>query len=131
VNLDPLRFRMTSAHVAGSAYVLALAGEVDLAQAAELDAELASLLTEGARHVIVDLLEVPFLESSALSVLIRCSKLLRAKDGDLTLVTDDARITRVIEITGLWSHFRFERTLSDAIDGASEAPHPPRATFSA
>ena len=127
MNLDPLRFRMTSAHVTDSAYVLTLAGEVDLAQAAELDAELASLLSEGASHVIVDLLEVPFLESSALGVLVRYSKLLRAKDGDLTLVTDDARVTRVIEITGLSSRFRFERTLSDAI----EAAHPPRATFSA
>jgi len=131
VDLDPLQFRMTAAHVTDSAYVLALAGEIDLAQAAELDFELASLLNEGASHVIVDLLEVPFLESSALGVLVRYSKLLRANDGDLTLVTDDARITRVIEITGLSSHFRFERTLSDAIDRAIEAVHPPRASFSA
>jgi anti-sigma B factor antagonist len=123
VDLDPLQFRMTSAHVAEAAYVLALAGEVDLAQAAELDAELASLLNDGASHVIVDLLEVPFLESTILGVLLRYSKLLRVADGDLTLVTDDTRIMRVIEITGLSTHFRFERTLSDAIDTAIEAAY--------
>ena len=123
VDLDPLQFRMTSAHVADAAYVLALAGEVDLAQAAELDAELASLLKDGASHVIVDLLEVPFLESTVLGVLLRYSQLLKATDGDLTLVTDDARVMRVIEITGLSQHFRFERTLSDAIDSAIEAAY--------
>ena len=58
-----------------------------------------------------------------LGVLLRYSKLLKATDGDLTLVTDDARIMRVIEITGLSSHFRFERTLSDAIDSAIEAAY--------
>ena len=131
MDLDPLQFHMTSAHVADAAYVLAIAGEVDLAQSAELDAELASLLSEGASHVIVDLLEVPLIESSVLGVLVRYSKLLRAKDGDLTLVTDDARTTRVIEITGLASHFRFERTLGDAIDRAIEAPRRTRATFGA
>jgi anti-anti-sigma factor len=123
VDLDPLQFRMTSAHVADAAYVLALAGEIDLAQAAELDAELASLLNDGASHVIVDLLEVPFLESTILGILLRYSQLLKATDGDLTIVTDDARIMRVIEITGLSLHFRFERTLSDAIDSAIEAAY--------
>jgi hypothetical protein len=47
VDLDPLYFRMTAAHVTDATYVLALAGEIDLAQAAELDDELKSLVDEG------------------------------------------------------------------------------------
>jgi anti-anti-sigma factor len=123
VELDPLQFRMTCAHVTDHAYVLALAGEVDLANAAELDTELRGLTDDGARHVIVDLLEVPFLESSALGVLLRYSRLLRMNSGEMTLVTDDVRIMRVIEITGLSSHFAFERTLSEAVDSAVEAAY--------
>jgi anti-sigma B factor antagonist len=114
---------MTCAQVADNAYVLALAGEVDLANSTELDAELGSLTDDGAKQVIVDLLEVPFLESSALGVLLRHSRLLRMKGGEMTLVTDDVRVLRVIEITGLSSYFSFERTLSEAVDGAIEAAY--------
>ena len=114
---------MTAAHVTDATYVLALAGEIDLAQAAELDDELKSLVDEGATQIIVDLLEVPFLESSALGVLLKYSRLLRANGGQLTLVTDDVRVLRVIEITGLVEHFRFERTLSEAVDNATEAAY--------
>jgi anti-sigma B factor antagonist len=123
VDLDPLYFRMTAAHVTDATCVLALAGEIDLTQAAGLDDELQSLVDDGAAQIIVDLLEVPFLESSALGVLLKYSRLLRTNGGELTLVTDDVRIMRVIEITGLKSHFGFERTLSDAVDHAVEGAY--------
>ena len=123
MDLDPLQFRMTAAHISDATYVLALGGEIDLTQAAELEDELKSLVDEGATQIIVDLLEVPFLESSALGVLLKYSRLLRANGGELTLVTDDVRVLRVIEITGLAGHFRFERTLSEAVDSAIEAAY--------
>lgn len=123
MDLDPLQFRMTAAHVTDGTYVLALAGELDLLHAPELDEELRVLVEDGTSRVIVDLLEVPFLESSALGVLLKYSRLLRTNGGELTLVTDDVRIMRVIEITGLKSHFGFERTLSDAVDHAVEGAY--------
>jgi anti-sigma B factor antagonist len=123
VDLDGLQFRMTAAHVTDATYVLALAGEIDLAQAAELDGELGSLVEEGTTRIIVDLLEVPFLESTALGVLLKYSRLLRSNGGELTLVTDDVRVRRVIEITGLANHFHLERTLSEAVDNAIEAAY--------
>jgi anti-sigma B factor antagonist len=123
VDLDGLQFRMTAAHVTDATYVLALAGEIDLAQAAELDGELGSLVEEGTTQIIVDLLEVPFLESTALGVLLKYSRLLRSNGGELTLVTDDVRVMRVIEITGLANHFHLERTLSEAVDNAIEGAY--------
>ncbi len=123
MDLDGLQFRMTAAHVTEATYVLALAGEIDLTQAAELDGELGSLVEEGTTQIIVDLLEVPFLESTALGVLLKYSRLLRSNGGELTLVTDDVRVRRVIEITGLANHFHLERTLSEAVDNAIEAAY--------
>ena len=123
MDLDPLQFRMTAAHVTDGTYVLALAGEIDLAQAPELDNELRSMVEEGTTQVIVDLLEVPFLESTALGVLLKYSRMLRSNGGELTLVTDDVRVMRVIEITGLADHFHLERTLSEAVDNAIEAAY--------
>ena len=123
MDLEPLQFRMTAAHVTDGTYVLALAGEIDLAHAPELDDELRALVEEGTTQVIVDLLEVPFLESTGLGVLLKYSRLLRSNGGELTLVTDDVRVMRVIEITGLGQHFHLERTLSEAVDDAIEAAY--------
>ena len=114
---------MTAADVTDATYVLALAGEIDLAHAPELDGELKSMVDEGTTRIIVDLLEVPFLESTALGVLLKYSRLLRSNGGELILVTDDVRVMRVIEITGLGEHFHLERTLSETVDNAIEAAY--------
>lgn len=113
---DPLDFRLTCAEVAPAAFVLTIAGELDLHNAARLDAELDDLVEGGARHVIVDLLEVPFIESTVLGILLRHVRRLRGQQGELTIVTDDVRIIRVFEITGFQAQFAFERSLSTAIE---------------
>jgi anti-anti-sigma factor len=118
-SLEPLEFRLASAHVADSTYLLSLAGELDLANAPQVDVELESLTSDGARNVIVDLLEVPFIDSTTLGVLMRHACALQLTGGDLMLVTDDLRVTRVIELTGLTGHFRIERSLGEAIDRAT------------
>ena len=118
--MDPLQFRLTTAQFGDRAYVMTLAGELDLANAQEIDTELVALTGDGARQVIVDLLEVPFVESRVLGVLLRHVRGLRTSGGELTLVADDARVLRVLDITGLESHFRIERTLGAAIDGVLE-----------
>jgi len=112
----PFEFRLTSAEVAPASYVVTISGELDLHNAAKVDAELEELVDADARYVIVDLLEVPFLESTVLGILLRHVRRLRGQGGELTIVTDDVRVLRVFEITGLQSRFSFERSLSGAID---------------
>ena len=119
--MDPLEFRMTSVHLRDDVYVVTLGGELDLANVAQVDQGLESLVLDGARRVIVDLLDVPFLESRTLGALLRHARRLRANGGELTLVSDDRRVLRVIEITGLMSHFRVEPSLTRAIDAELEA----------
>jgi anti-sigma B factor antagonist len=121
--MDPLEFRLTSAHLTDDLYVVTLAGELDLANVEDIDRELGLLEREGAGRMIVDLLEVPFIESRTLGVLLRYARKLRIEGGDMTIVTDDHRVLRVIEITGLSSHFTIEPSLAVAIDKAlAEVP---------
>ena len=116
--MDPLEFRLTSAHVADNTYVVTVGGELDLANAGDLDRELEVLAAGGADQVIVDLLDVPFLESTTLGVLLRHSQSLRMNGHELTIVSDDVRVSRVIEIAGLTSYFRVVKSLREAIDDA-------------
>jgi anti-anti-sigma factor len=116
--VDPLEFRLATAQLSDDVYVVTLGGELDLANVDDVDRELSALEREGAQRVVVDLLEVPFMESRTLGVLLEHSKRLRSAGGELTLVSEDARALRVIEITGLDGHFRIERTLGRAIEEA-------------
>ena len=121
--VDPLEFRIASALVGDDVYVVTLAGELDLANVGDIDQELELLQRDGARHVIVDLLEVPFLESRTLGVLLSHARSLRTGGGELTVVSDDRRILRVIAITGLTTQFAIEPSLAGAIDKAlAEVP---------
>jgi anti-sigma B factor antagonist len=116
----PFEFRLTSAEFATGSYVVTISGELDVDNSGRIHDELERLSSADTRTLVVDLLEVPFLESSTLGVLLAHARRLRSNGGELTVVTDDPRILRVFEITGLQSHFRFERSLGAAIESVLE-----------
>jgi len=111
-----LDFRLTSAELVDGTYVVTVSGEADAADVESLADELEEVLGEGASCVVVDLLEVPFIDSAVLGVLLRVSRRLRSGGGELVLVADDPRVLRTFEIAGLSAQFRFARTLTAAVE---------------
>jgi len=108
-------FRISSAHLADDAYILSIAGEVDLFTAPQLEEELSELTAAGARRIVVDLAGAAFIDSTVLGVLLKTLTRLDARGGDLVLVSSDRRILKVFEITGLVRVFRIEPTLTAAV----------------
>ena len=100
----------------GGVHIVTVAGELDLHGARVMEAELER--THECREVIVDLLAVTFLDSTALGILVSTMKRLRANGGRLVLVTDDPRTLRVFKVTGLDRVFALEPSLEAAIDAA-------------
>jgi anti-sigma B factor antagonist len=94
--------------------VARVAGEVDVATAPRLRETLLTALTEGRRHLVLDLTGVEFLDSTGLGVIVGLLKRARTLGGDLRLVCPNAAVRRVFEITAL------DRTmpLSDTVDAA-------------
>jgi anti-sigma B factor antagonist len=111
-----LDFRLTSAELVDGTYVVTVSGEADATDVESLGDELEEVLGEGASCVIVDLLELPFVDSAVLAVLLRVSRRLRSGGGELVLVADDPRVLRTFEIAGLSAQFRFARTLTAAVE---------------
>jgi len=101
------------------AFVVTVHGELDLHGAGLLGAELDRVLDERATNVVVDLLRVTFLDSTALGVLVGAAKRVRARGGSIVLVSDDPRTLRVFEITGLGGIFLLERSLVAAIEAVT------------
>ena len=111
--LQPLR--VTTARFGTDSFVVALAGELDIGTSDRFEQELDRLLDDGARRLVVDLLGITFLGSVGLGLLTRAAKRARELGGECVVVSDDPRILRVFEITGLDRVFRIERSLMEAV----------------
>ena len=114
-------FDVRIAEVGNNGFVVSVSGEVDLHTAPEMERELVEVLQLGGNSVVVDLAEVGFIDSTVLGLLLRYKPRFRSRGGDLVLVSDDRRILRTLEITGLDRIFRIEQRLGDAVAGLQAA----------
>lgn len=114
-------FRLTSAQMENGISVVSLRGDVDPARTSEVDHELEALQRKGVRHLILDLLDVPFIESGVLSMLLKHSRSLRMEGGTLALVIDNATIAQGVDRI-LGGHCLIAPTLSEALAAGTAAP---------
>jgi anti-sigma B factor antagonist len=107
-----------------NAYVIALAGEVDLYTAQEFKQQLLDVIAKGGKDVIVDFSDTTFIDSTTLGVLVGGVKRLRTNDGQLSLVCNDRNITKIFEITGLDRVFTIYSTRDEAITNVGTSSQP-------
>jgi anti-sigma B factor antagonist len=87
---------------------VALAGELDMTAAAELDRQL-SELTDGLSHrLLIDLSELRFMDSTGLASLLRAQRLADARGDELVLRAGSAQVQKLFELTGTLERFTFE-----------------------
>ena len=110
-------FEVKTAQLEGDTFVVSVTGEADMQTTPEIERELQDVLRLGGRSVAVDFVEVGFIDSTALGLLMRFQPRFRARGGDLVIVSDDRRVLRTFEITGLDRIFRIERRLGEAVVG--------------
>jgi anti-sigma B factor antagonist len=92
--------------------VIAVIGEIDVATAPQLRECLHGVIANGQSTVVLDLLGVTFLDSTALGVLVGALKRCRELGGELHVVVADARIMKIFEITGLTKVFPIAEELA-------------------
>ncbi len=99
----------------GGTTVLAVAGELDIATAPELGDRLGDAIDRVPQGtVVVDLLRVSFIDSTALGVLIGGLKRSQSAGGLFRLVVAEPRILKIFEITGLTDLFSIFDTRAEA-----------------
>ena len=119
-----LEFSVKTAELGGNAFIVTLTGEADLHNAPELDRALQGVVRLGGTSVAVDLGDVSFIDSTALGVLLRYQPRFKARGGDLVVVTQDRRVLRTFEITGLDRVFRIEQRLADGVASVVDGSGP-------
>jgi anti-sigma B factor antagonist len=119
-----VNFDIKTEQLGDDAYVISLAGEVDLYTAPEFKQQLLDVIGQGAREVVVDFTNTTFIDSTTLGVLVGGVKRLRSNDGQLSLVCSDRNITKIFEITGLDRVFTIYASRDEAVAALSSSGAP-------
>ena len=105
----------------GGVHVVSVAGEVDLFTAPEFKQRVMAPIGAGVDHVVVDLMETTFIDSSSLGVLIGAHRRLKSRGGSLIVACDDEAIVKTFRITGLDGVFQLADSVDAALNGRAEA----------
>jgi anti-sigma B factor antagonist len=111
-----MNFDIKTEKLRDDAYLIALAGEVDLYTAPEFKQQLLEVVGQGGKDVVVDFSGTTFIDSTTLGVLVGGVKRLRPNGGQLSLVCSDRNITKIFEITGLDKVFPIYATRDEAVE---------------
>lgn len=98
----------------GAFSVVRLPDEVDLGNSSAVLDSMLSTINRGGGHLVVDALDVGFMDSSCMHALVRARERTEARNGSFHLVAASRRLRRLLQVT------RLERTLR-RVDTVEEA----------
>jgi anti-anti-sigma factor len=95
-----------SARLEGDALIITIRGEIDLHSSPDLRTEILSLLQQtSAKKLILNLSTVPYMDSSAIAVLVEALQRLRKVGGKVILTDLQPRVKGLLDIARLNSIF--------------------------
>jgi anti-sigma B factor antagonist len=105
-----------SARLEGDSVIASVKGDIDLRNSPELrDALLGLLVSAKPRNLILNMCEVPYMDSSAIAVLVESLRKVRVNGGKLFLVAPQPRVRSVLEIARLDTIFKVVAAEADAL----------------
>jgi anti-sigma B factor antagonist len=102
--------------------VLAVHGEADLHVVGKLRDRLAEVIDDNPTAVVLDLSGATFLDSTAIAVLLRAMKRLRARGGRFRVVVPRSELRRIFEMTLLDRVFEIDASRQEAL-AATDGRH--------
>jgi len=91
----------------GDIHAIDVSGELDVANASDLESELQRIEATDARTIMLDLGDLQFIDSTGIRVLINAHARSRADSGRLVLLRPTGHVFRVLEISGLVDRLPF------------------------
>ncbi|REE96283.1 STAS domain-containing protein [Thermomonospora umbrina] len=101
--------------------VVKVDGEIDVFSSPRLREMMLEVIDKGPSHLVVDLGDVTFLDSTGLGVLVGIYHRLRARNGTMSFVGANERVRRVFHITQLTKIFSLHDTLEEAVAAEQES----------
>jgi anti-sigma B factor antagonist len=106
----------------GDIVVVAIAGELDMATAPQLQDQITDLLDKGRSRLVFDLAEVSFCDSTGLSVFVRAKNSCDEAGGGVRLAAPQRGVLRILEVSGLVEVMPTYPTVDEAVAADTPAP---------
>jgi anti-sigma B factor antagonist len=106
----------------GGHAVVALCGELDLADATAVASQLMRAAAAGGPSIIVDLTGLTFIDCCGLGILVRVRQWTRDRGGDMCLAAPQQLVREVLRVTGLIDLFSVYPSVDQAAAGSGLAP---------
>jgi anti-sigma B factor antagonist len=94
--------------------LLSLCGELDIATAPQLSAQLAELADRKVRHVAMDLTGLRFMDSSGLALFLAEHQRVESLGGELIILSPPRQVRRLFDVCGLSDYFNV-RPVTEAV----------------
>jgi anti-anti-sigma factor len=105
-----------TARVEGDALILAAHGEIDLHNSSELRTVIFHLLTRNpVKRLVLNLSQVPYMDSSAVAVLVEAVRRMKPTGGKVCLTALQPRVQGLLEIARLLSIFTVAKDEAEAL----------------
>jgi anti-sigma B factor antagonist len=115
---DIPQFEVSSERGSENAYVVRIAGELDISHEDEVRSELRTAIKEADRGVVVDLTECEFIDSSGVRALLLGYEKQREENGEgnlLAVAADSEQILRILSVMGVDKVIPVQPTVEGAI----------------
>ncbi|MFF3907974.1 anti-sigma factor antagonist [Streptomyces sp. NPDC001848] len=96
-------------------------GYLDVDTATELHHHLANQMHHGRQHLLLDLSEVPFMDSSGINIILNAYKETRQVGGSIGLIDPAPAVQRILDLTGVSLTVPSFKTVQDALDATGDA----------
>jgi len=107
---------LPAARKVGDAVIVAVRGEIDLQNSPELRTELLDMMVKHTpQRVVINLAQVPYMDSSAIAVLVELLQKVRKTGGKIYLTNLQPRVKGLLEIARLGSIFSIVNEEADAL----------------
>ena len=107
---------LPSARKEGDAVIVAVRGEIDLQNSPELRTELLDIMAKHTpQRVVINLDQVPYMDSSAIAVLVELLQKVRKTGGKIFLTNLQPRVKGLLEIARLGSIFSIVNDEAEAL----------------
>jgi anti-anti-sigma factor len=104
-----------SANRQQNASIISLKGRLDVLTSKALKDAVLAEIDAGANHLVLDFAELEYVSSAGLRVLLEARKLLKPKDGSVSLAGVQSFIMTILNSTGFDTLFTIYPTSADAL----------------
>jgi len=104
----------------GNVYLISIGGNLDAYSVNDVESKLDSLIDAGHVQLVVSLVNLEYISSSGLRVLLATLKKVRKQQGDIRLACLKSNVKEVFDISGFAQLFNILSTEETAIDSFAE-----------